>query len=106
MVSVSHASRTKGIFASHLSEIWRIDLDSTKQTLEVTSKHSTGTNNPTLSRNFGTNNRMLQYKINEVTFIHEYLIFNKDDGKVFTSQHMLPNIRSRKGLCLGCPHEK
>ena len=63
MVSADHASIPKGIDDSHLSKIWRIDLDSAKWTLEFTSQHSTSSNNPTLSRNYGTNNRMLRYKI-------------------------------------------
>ena len=62
MVSASHARRPKGIDAFHLSKIWRIYLDSAKQTLEVTSQHSTRSDNPTLYHNFGTNNRILRYK--------------------------------------------
>ena len=62
MVRAAHASIPNGIYASHLSKIWRIDLDSAEQTLEVTSQHSTRSYNPTLSHNYGTNNRMLRYK--------------------------------------------
>ena len=54
MVSAARASRPKGIDASHLSKIWIIDLDSAKRTLEVTSQHIMRSDNPTLSRNFGT----------------------------------------------------
>ena len=63
MVRADHASRPNGIDASHLSKIWIIDLDSAKQTLEVTSQHRTRSKNPTLYSNFGTNYRMLRYKI-------------------------------------------
>ena len=62
MASADHARRPNDIDASHLSKIWRISLDSAKWTLEVTSQNSTRSNNPTLSHNFGTNNRMLRYK--------------------------------------------
>ena len=41
MVSADHAIRPRGIEASYLSIIWRIDLDSAKRTLEVPSQHST-----------------------------------------------------------------
>ena len=61
MVSADHSSRPKGIDASPLSKIWRFDLESTKQTLEVTFQNSTRNNNRTLSRNIGTNDRMLGY---------------------------------------------
>ena len=63
VVSAVHASRPKGIDASHLSKIWIIYLDSEKRTLEVTSHHSTRSDNSTLSHNFGTNYCMLQYKM-------------------------------------------
>ena len=70
VVSATHTSRPKGIDASHLSKIWIIDLDSVKRTLEFTSHHSKMNDNPTLSRNYGTNDRMLRYKrIKEKFFI-------------------------------------
>ena len=61
MVSAAHASIPKGICASHLYKIFRINLDSAKRTLEVMSQHIMRNNNPTLYRNFETNNRMMQY---------------------------------------------
>ena len=47
MVSADHASRPKGIYASHLSKIWIINLDSAKRTLEVTSENRTRRDIPT-----------------------------------------------------------
>ena len=61
--SAAQAIRPKGIDVSQLSKILIIDLYSVKRTLEVTSQHSTRSNNPTLSRTFGINYRMLRYKI-------------------------------------------
>ena len=63
MISATHAIRPTVIEASHLFKIWRIGLDSAKRTLEVTSQHIRRSNNPTLSRNFETNDRILRYKI-------------------------------------------
>ena len=59
MVSAAHAGRPKGVDATHLSKMWRIDLELVKRTLEVTSQNSKRTDDPTLSRNYGTNDRML-----------------------------------------------
>ena len=59
MVSAAHARRPKGIDAEHLSKIWRIDQKQVKRTLEITLQHSRRANDPTLSRNHGTNDRML-----------------------------------------------
>ena len=52
----------KGIDAEHLSKIWRIDQKQAKRTLEITSQHSRRADDPTLSRNDGTNDRMLRHK--------------------------------------------
>ena len=62
MVSAAHAPQPKGIDAEHLSKIWRIDQKQVKRTLEITSQHSRQADDPTLSRNYGTNDRMLRYK--------------------------------------------
>ena len=62
MMSAAHARRPKGIDAEHLSKTWRIDQKQAKRTLEITSQHSRRADDPTLSRNYGTNDRMLRYK--------------------------------------------
>ena len=61
MVSVEHAGKSKGLNYAHLSKICRIDLKVYDKTLDVTTQNSNCTNNPNLLRNYGTNNRMLQY---------------------------------------------
>ena len=77
MVSAAHTSRPKGIDASHLSKIWIIDLDSAKRTQEVTYQHSTGSDNPTLSRNYRKNDRMLRYKrIKDHFFMYTFFSTN------------------------------
>jgi hypothetical protein len=63
MVSAAHAKRTQGIDAAHLSKAWRISLDAAERTLDITTQRtSVRTNDPKLSRNYGTNDRMLRYK--------------------------------------------
>ena len=59
MVSAAHARRPKGINAEHLSKIWRINQKQVKRTLEITLQHSRRADDPTLSQNYGTNDRML-----------------------------------------------
>ena len=46
----------------HLSKIWRISHEDAKRTIETTTQHCVRTQDPTLSRNYGTNDRMLRYK--------------------------------------------
>ena len=81
MVSAAHASRPNGIDAYQLSKIWRIYLDSENLTLEVTFEHSTRSDNPTLSCNFGTNDRMLRYKIIKEHFFMDTFFSTKTVGK-------------------------
>jgi hypothetical protein len=73
MLSATHAGKTKGVDATHLSKMWRIDLKTAECTLEVTSQSSKRVDNPTLSRNYGTNDRMLRYKrISEYFFMDTF----------------------------------
>ena len=59
MVSVTHAAAPKGVNAYDLSKVWRIDLESAQRTLYVTSQHQRRKDNPSLSRNYKTSDRML-----------------------------------------------
>ena len=56
------ASFASGVTPEHLSKVWRISHEEAKQTIENTSQLSVRPKDPTLSRNCGTNNRMLQDK--------------------------------------------
>jgi hypothetical protein len=67
LVSAAHAKRHGGVDASHLSKVWKIDVEAAKKTLGVTTQESQRTDNPKLSRKSGTNDRMLRYKR-----MHEY----------------------------------
>ena len=64
MASSAHARPRKNITAEHLSKVWRIDLDTAKRTLDVTSQNCTRTSDPSLSRNYVTNDKMIRYKRN------------------------------------------
>jgi hypothetical protein len=78
MLSAAHAGRSKGINAEQLSKTWRINLETAARTLDVTSQKSTRKDNPTLSRNYGTNDRMLRYKrLNEYFFMDTFFATKK-----------------------------
>jgi hypothetical protein len=62
MVSAVHGGRHQGVKPSELAKLWRIDADTASKTIDITSQRSVRTNTPTLSRNYGTNDRMLRYK--------------------------------------------
>ena len=78
MTSATHARKPRGIDAAHLSKAWRIDLDAAERTLEVTSQLSRRSDDPKLSRNYGTNDRMLRYKrITEWFFMDTFFATRK-----------------------------
>ena len=62
VVSASHAEKPKGVTPEILMKVWRIDNATTKRTINVTSQLARQYANTTLSRNFGTNDRMLRYR--------------------------------------------
>jgi transposase InsO family protein len=78
MVSATHAGRSKGISAEQLAKTWRIDLKTAKRTIDITSQKNIRKENPTLSRNYGTNDRMLRYKrINDYFFMDTFFATKK-----------------------------
>ena len=53
------ASRPGSTDAQHLAKVWCISYEDAKRTLDVTSQHSIRKQDPTLSQNYGTTDRML-----------------------------------------------
>ena len=74
MASV-YAGTQHGVSPEHLSKIWRILLQQANNNLEVTSQKQRRTENPTLLRNYATNDRMVQYKrIREFFFTDTFFV--------------------------------
>ena len=77
-ISATHADKAKGVSAEQLSKTWRVSIDDALRTLDVTTQRSTRTQNPTLSRNYGTNDRMLRYKrINDYFYMDTFFATKK-----------------------------
>ena len=62
MASTAQAGKSRGVYPKHLSKIWRISHEDAQRTIDVTTQMSIQTDDPTLSRNYSTNDRMLRYK--------------------------------------------
>ena len=62
VASTAQAGKSKGVDPKHLSKIWRISHDDAQRTIDVTTQMSFWTDDPVLSRNYSTNNRMRRYK--------------------------------------------
>ena len=61
-VSAVHGGRHEGTKPSELAKLWFIDAYTASKTIDITSQKCVRKYNPKLSRNYGTNNRMLSYK--------------------------------------------
>lgn len=77
----AHAGRSQGVDAEHLSKVWRISPEEAKRTLDITTQEQVHTDNPSLSRNFGTNDRMLRYKRIKAYFFMDTFYATKKAGK-------------------------
>ncbi len=84
---VSSTMATLAVDAKHLSKIWRISHDDAKRTLEVTTQRSRRTEDPTLSRNYGTNDRMLRYRRIHTYFFMDTFFASKKKGKSLEDTH-------------------
>ena len=82
MASAAHAKLHKVISAEQLSKVWRIDLYSSQNTLNVTTQIEATTDNPKLTRNFVAGDRMLRYKRISKFFFMDTFFETKKAGKL------------------------
>jgi hypothetical protein len=70
--------RPNGVTAKHLSKVWKFDVKTAKRTIEVTTQLTQHEADPSLSRNYSTNDRMLRYKrINSHFFTDTFFVTKK-----------------------------
>eukprot|EP00957_Ditylum_brightwellii_P139308 10616598-Ditylum_brightwellii.AAC.1 len=78
MVSAVHARLRKNITTEHLSKIWCISTEDVERTLKVTFQHEAKSKNPSLFRNFSSNDHSLWYtRIKEYFFIDTFFATKK-----------------------------
>ena len=80
-VGATTASNPTGETGKHLSTVWHIDTKTAKKTLDVTTQLLRQSDDPTLSRNFSTGDRMLRYKRIDQYFFMYTLFAHKKKGK-------------------------
>ena len=81
MASTAQAGKTRGVDPKHLSKILRISHEDAQRTIDVTTQTSTQTDDPTLSRNYSTNDRMLRYKRIKDFFFMDTFFATKKGGQ-------------------------
>ena len=80
MASTAQAGKSRGVDPKHLSKIWRISREDAQRTIDVTTQISIQTDDPVLSRNYSTNDRMLgvRYKrIKDLFFMDTFFATKK-----------------------------
>ena len=81
MASTAQAGKLRGVDPKHLSKIWRISHEDAQRTIDVTTQMSTRTDDPTLSMNYSTNDRMLRYKRIKDYFFMDTFFATKKGGQ-------------------------
>lgn len=70
-----------GVTPEHLSKVWKISHDEAKRTIDNTTQFSIRPSDPTLSKNYGTGDRMLRYKRIKDYFYMDTFLSTKKGGK-------------------------
>jgi hypothetical protein len=77
-VRAAMAGRPNGVTAKHLSKVWKIDVETAKRTIDVTTQLRQHEADSSMSRNYSTNDRMLRYKrINSHFFTDTFFVTKK-----------------------------
>ena len=67
---LTNASSPRGVTPEHLSKIWRISQEDTRRTIDTTAQTSVQTQDPTLSRNYGSNDLHAMIQTYTGLFLH------------------------------------
>ena len=76
----TNASRPCGVTPEHLSKVWRISTEDARRTIDTTTQTSVRTQDPTLSRNYSTNDHMLRYQHIQDYFFMDTFFATKKGG--------------------------
>ena len=77
----THDEPSKVVSAERLSQVRKIDVDTARRTLDITTQRCKRSDDPTMSRNYSTNDRMLRYKRIHQHFFMDTFFATKKAGK-------------------------
>ena len=106
MASTAQAGKTRGVDPKHLAKIWRISHEDAQRTIDVTTQTSTRTDDPTLSRNYSTNDRMLRYKWIKDYFFMDTFFATKKGGQSSQGHTCCQLFVTDKGFIYVVPMKK
>ena len=76
-VSAVHTEQPNGVKSVDIAKVWRINVDTVRRTLVITTQLKQQEMDGNLSRNFSTNNRMLRYRRINSHFFTDTLFVTK-----------------------------
>ena len=106
MASTAQAGKTRGVEPKHLTKIWRISHEDAQRTINVTTQTFTRTDDPTLSRNYSTNDRMLRYKRIKDYFFMDTFFATKKGGQSSRGHTCCQPFVTDKGFIYVVPIEE
>ena len=106
MASTAQAGKPRGVDPKHLAKIWRISHEDAQRTIDVTTQTSTRTDDPTLSRNYSTNDRMLRYKRIKDYFFMDTFFATKKGGQSSRGHTCCQLFVTDKGFIYVVPMKK
>ena len=104
-VSGVQSTRSEGVTPMELAGRWNIGLDTAKRTLQATTQLCTRSTNPTLSRRFSANDRMLRYPRVSTDVFMDTFFASKKSGKSFRGFTCCQIFASPFGHVLAVPLE-
>ena len=102
----TNTSRPCGVTPEHLSKIWRISQGDARRTINTMTQTSVRTQDPTLSRNYGTNDRMLRYKCIQDYFFMDTFFATKKGGRSSRGHTCCQLFVTDKGFLYVVPMQK
>ena len=106
MVSTAQAGKSRGVDPKHLSKIWRISHEDSQRTIDVPTQTSIRTDDPVLSRNYSTNDRMLRYKRIKDLFFKDTFFAIKKGGQLSRGHTCCQLFVTDKGFIYVVPMKK
>ena len=100
LIAAAHVERPKGISPSHLARVFCIDEKVAAKTIDVTTQRVKRVENPTLDRNYNTNDRMLRYNRIDTYFFTDTFFATKENAAK-RGEPRIPKGRSTRGnMCM------
>ena len=92
MTCATSAGKPSGVKPEELSKLWRIDLESAKRTVNVTSQNCVRSRSTGFSRNCSSNDRRHWAQKNQGALFHGHILCHKQRRWIIKRSHMCVNL--------------